>query len=577
MLLIASRFLRRYSRLRDPSTISWTQASQGRVFSKDSDSSDGENEGHSSSDDDDQQQQQPSSSSPSVAAAAAAAPSPPIQSDVFDAAAEFEAFTKSSAKRTKPQQPPPRSSSPSSTDHPQRSFITGDYPISAALKQLLDTAKNMSEADIIADFQEDEDIRRSNRELMKAASSTNTSASSPPSPNKKQPHVEGYRRLARAQPEDLLLLAETIEAYLALVPAPHSPPPQSSHQSRGDPRYQQQQPRQQHQQQQQRSGFSPFERAILSGMAHHIRNVHGNDNDVNQSTKPTNSDEPQILNTAPPGRLAWEVLGVNEDRGVIHWGVDLTNGKAPDPWRNARISEDVKKAMYEAHTSDPEKYSVKELAKMIKIREQRVMAILALKELEEADPYASTQEAEEVRRGIEEGVYQCVEATGSGEKYVVTVPSYPAYAEVDASKVLAKLEKVLGKRVEEMEEGEVTREVVEEVLGIKGQEGLEEELAGKEDAMMIEEFTRALDFHMGRVGAGLVRGNRGTKAPRRPTEGWSLVVTPLGRDKGKGEGEGGEEEARPYVATPSGERRELNADEAFLLERKTPRPRRRLV
>jgi hypothetical protein len=56
-------------------------------------------------------------------------------------------------------------------------------------------------------------------------------------------------------------------------------------------------------------------------------------------------------------------------------------------------------------------------------------------------------------------------------------------------------------------------------------------------------------------------------APRRPKAGWSLVVTPLGGGEG----------AAPYVAPPGGGRRELTADEALVVERKTPRPRRKVL
>ena len=33
----------------------------------------------------------------------------------------------------------------------------------------------------------------------------------------------------------------------------------------------------------------------------------------------------------------------------INWGVDLTEGRAADPWKNALLSEEAKELMYEMH------------------------------------------------------------------------------------------------------------------------------------------------------------------------------------------------------------------------------------
>jgi len=56
--------------------------------------------------------------------------------------------------------------------------------------------------------------------------------------------------------------------------------------------------------------------------------------------------ERTVVNTAPLGRLPWQVLGVNEEKATVWWGVDLTGGKAKDPWSNGRLSQAAKDAMY---------------------------------------------------------------------------------------------------------------------------------------------------------------------------------------------------------------------------------------
>lgn len=120
-----------------------------------------------------------------------------------------------------------------------------------------------------------------------------------------------------------------------------------------------------------------------------------------RAARPAGSaSELQVVNTAPTGRLPWEIIDVDEERGgesptcrpaglaclprlpapadhmrpcvrplsippplharthtcaVVHWACDFTAGRAPDPWRNARLSERTKVAMAEMHARDPKK------------------------------------------------------------------------------------------------------------------------------------------------------------------------------------------------------------------------------
>ena len=36
------------------------------------------------------------------------------------------------------------------------------------------------------------------------------------------------------------------------------------------------------------------------------------------------------------------------------WGVDFTEGRAQDPWRNALLSNEAKTLLWEMHKEDPE-------------------------------------------------------------------------------------------------------------------------------------------------------------------------------------------------------------------------------
>ena len=197
---------------------------------------------------------------------------------------------------------------------------------------------------------------------------------------------------------------------------------------------------------------------------------------------------------------------------------------------------------------------------------QLIFLFYFLAELEEASPDAHTPESEELRVLMEEGAWGCNEATGSNERHYVTVPSYPAYAEADTAAISSRLEAILGKPSDEIREEDLTPEIAQQVLGVKPQSDVEEDLAAAEERSLVEEFKRAIDFNMGRTGAGISKKSRSTAAPTRPKEGWSLVVTPLGKDA-----------EQPYVADADGVKRELNADEALMVQRKTPRPRRRIL
>ena len=335
--------------------------------------------------------------------------------------------------------------------------------------------------------------------------------------------------------DDMLLLADAIEFYFAMAPMPSTSV----------------------------DGLRHADRNALATLAKVIRAYKGSEVGLPKDIPISSPLEKNVVNTAPPGRLPWMTLGVNEDIGALYWGVDLTGGKAKDPSSNARLSLAAKKLMHSLHTSDPETYTPKKLAELFRIREQRALAIIRLKDMEGDDP-----EGDEAAKVMERAL-QCHQGIGSNEKHYTTLPSFPAYARVEQEKVIPELEKVLGKSIEDIAEDDITPEVARQVFGIKSIEEMEEIVAAREEQHLVEEFKQKLDYNLGITGTTISRESRRTKAPRRPKEGWNLVITPLGKES--------KMKHQRYVAMPDGSKRELNEDEKLYMERKRPRPRRRIL
>ncbi|KAL4439396.1 hypothetical protein ABPG77_008725 [Micractinium sp. CCAP 211/92] len=278
------------------------------------------------------------------------------------------------------------------------------------------------------------------------------------------------------------------------------------------------------------------------------------------------------INTAPPGRMPWEVLDVDDDAPYVNWGVDLTEGKATDPWKNAHLSSATKDTMWELHSK--EGWSAERIAEHFKIRTQRALAILALKEREQAARQAGRTLHTELQEAMDE-LQGAHEVMGSSERHHVVLPSFPNYRELteeDAEKLAALLEKRLGKRFEDIELEDMTPEVTQELLAAAGmdKEALEEQLAAREEEHLLAEFRRSLELNMGKTGTTLHRQSRRTHPPKRPEAGWSLLVTPLGK-AARAAGR------QAYVAQPDGTQRELTPDEQLNLERQQPRPHHRVL
>lgn len=71
-------------------------------------------------------------------------------------------------------------------------------------------------------------------------------------------------------------------------------------------------------------------------------------------------------------------------------------------------------------------WEVPRLAQLFRVRQQRVMAILALKEREEAAAAAGIQLNDKLAEAMED-VQASWEVLGSGERHHVTLPSFPNF------------------------------------------------------------------------------------------------------------------------------------------------------
>jgi len=382
-------------------------------------------------------------------------------------------------------------------------------------------------------------------------------------------YKEQFEKKERFSEEEMELLADTLEFYFSMAPAAATSV----------------------------DGVRVADRNALRALykiARAYSGSKGRDAAIPEGMPISSPVEKTVVNTAPLGRLPWQVLGVNEEKATVWWGVDLTGGKSKDPWSNGRLSQAAKDAMYRAHVADPERYTTARLAEIFRVREQRAMAIIRLKEMEEKE----RREKRDGRQGdrVEEGggdggdgggqdggspaigaeavrvmerALQCTQGIGANERHHVELPSFPAYADVDGDDVVAALEQVLQKKIADIAVEDITADVAARVLGTKSLREMEDVVAEREERHLVEEFKERLDFNLGVTGQTISRDSRRTKAVRRPKEGWSLLVTPIGKDsKAKHE---------RFVALPDGTRRGLTADEQLYVERKAPRRRRKIL
>eukprot|EP00891_Asterochloris_glomerata_P005396 jgi/Astpho2/5396/fgenesh1_pg.00076_%23_4_t len=103
------------------------------------------------------------------------------------------------------------------------------------------------------------------------------------------------------------------------------------------------------------------------------------------------SDYEETVSLAGEGQPCWSAEVVDEDTATWNFELDMTAGMAHNLDQNALLCDEAKTTMFVLHMEDPEKYNTVFLSQMFRIRQQRVMAILALKEIELE--YAKDKEA----------------------------------------------------------------------------------------------------------------------------------------------------------------------------------------
>ena len=239
---------------------------------------------------------------------------------------------------------------------------------------------------------------------------------------------------------------------------------------------------------------------------------------------------------------------------MLRWhAYDLTGGAAPDPRPAARLSEAAKESLSSLHKEDPEKWTPERLAGEFGVRQQRVLAILALRRLREGDAARGRELHEEFEQGMRAAWGPTV-PKATGETHVKAAPSYPMY--------------------EVVPEGPGGEALPTGGGGNHAGGGAAEKPKGKgpltseaEEAALVREFRQNLDYNSQKTGADLRQGSRRRQPPARPEGGWTVVVKYAD-----------EEGPAPEAFEPgSAEPRALTPSEATLHLRQKIRRRRRII
>jgi len=223
--------------------------------------------------------------------------------------------------------------------------------------------------------------------------------------------------------------------------------------------------------------------------------------------------------------------------------------------RNAHLSDRTKTKMYMMHLKDPSTWGVPQLAEQYRVRQQRVMAILALKKIQQVHLNAQKQTFPHLEAAWEE--LHGSEDRGTGEKHVRIVPELPKFQVVHADTTQEELDLILPKFVSS------------------------EDRAEKEERVLVRQFKDALAYNMKETAPSLNRTGRLRRPPSRPIGGWGLMVVPMVESNSKktharAKREGWTVQAdAPFVAYPDGTKREINDDEKVMFARRRNRPVRK--
>jgi hypothetical protein len=214
------------------------------------------------------------------------------------------------------------------------------------------------------------------------------------------------------------------------------------------------------------------------------------------------------------------------------WCLDLTHGKKREAYEDCRLAESVKDEMYLRHKD--EGWSLEKLASYYKVRQQRALAIVTLRELREKDE----RQGFEIDYAFENMAVKETDSKyqrGSGERHLKSMPTRPRYV-----------------LLHEDEENNY--------VDFETRVQLE---SAKEEEKMVSEFKERVAYNTWQTGAELERKvSRHKTAAKRPPGGWTFIVKPLDPNG-----------PPPYAAKADGTKRELTESEETFLSRQQGRPR----
>ena len=267
--------------------------------------------------------------------------------------------------------------------------------------------------------------------------------------------------------------------------------------------------------------------------------------------------DPENLSELPPWMVKWHHYDDVEREG---WILDMVEkGETVNfhpSAQNANISDYSKTLMFVLHTRDPDTFNVEVLARSFKIRQQRVMAILALKKIQ----YETEQAGEQPMFPDVAAAWEEIHGSsdvGADEKHIRIVPKLPKFMVIPEGTPPEKMKQMLPKFVSD------------------------EEKSAREEKRLVKEFKEYLDYNLKITGPGLQRGGRIRKPAKRPEGGWGLMVIPIVTDNSKKTNRQMRRAGlsnvapKPYVAYPDGTKRDINDDEKEMFRRRKIKPFRR--
>ncbi|KAK9845483.1 hypothetical protein WJX81_007603 [Elliptochloris bilobata] len=249
---------------------------------------------------------------------------------------------------------------------------------------------------------------------------------------------------------------------------------------------------------------------------------------------------------------AWAIEGVDSKELAVQWGYDLIGGTVPDNEKNALLSEAAKTWIFRMHTEGG--WSSGALAKLFRVRQQRVMAIIALKQHEKdsearwkAEGLSKREQARhEDVADMMQHYWGAHEDMGVGERHVRLLPAFPAFEvqEVEPEDLHSTDDDEDAAARGSNEEGLDEEQFLQEEGSETGSNPDEDEFRSGEDELRSGVDTDELDDEKYAAGARFsgrdeAEGDEGAEGGGSDLEEWSEdEVGDEYEAEGEGEGEG---------------------------------------